>query len=144
MGRRTIKAADFFRGPLTTALGREDIIVELHLPPWPKQRRWGFQEFSRRRGDFALAAAALFYDPQPDGKASNAHVGVMGVGDRPQRLAAVEAILDGRVIGSDTIAAAERAAVACVSPADDIHASAAYRRALVGTMVERALRRAAA
>ena len=142
-GRRLIRAGDFFLGPLTTALKPEEIIVELHLPPWPAQRRWGFEEFSRRRGDFALAAAALYYDTLPDGTAGNSHVGVMGVGDRPQRLAQVEAMLNGRVIDGDTIAEAERAAAATVNPSDDIHASAAYRRALIGTMVERALRRAA-
>ena len=142
-GRRLIRAGDFFLGPLTTALKPEEIIVELHLPPWPAQRRWGFEEFSRRRGDFALAAAALYYDTLPDGTAGNSHVGVMGVGDRPQRLAQVEAILNGRVIDGDTIAEAERAAAAAVNPSDDIHASAAYRRALVGTMVGRALKRAA-
>jgi aerobic carbon-monoxide dehydrogenase medium subunit len=142
-GQRRISAADFFVGPLTTALKPEEIIVELHLPPWPAQRRWGFEEFSRRRGDFALAAAALYYDVLPDGKACNSHVGVMGVGDRPQRLAQVEAMLNGRLIDGDTIAQAEHAAAAAVNPADDIHASAAYRRALVGTLVGRALKRAA-
>jgi aerobic carbon-monoxide dehydrogenase medium subunit len=142
-GQRRISAADFFLGPLTTALKPEEIIVELHLPPWPAQRRWGFEEFSRRRGDFALAAAALYYDVLPDGKACNSHVGVMGVGDRPQRLAQVEAMLNGRLIDGDTIAQAEHAAAAAVNPADDIHASAAYRRALVGTLVGRALKRAA-
>lgn len=142
-GRRVIRAGDFFLSPLTTALKPEEIIIELHLPPWPAQRRWGFEEFSRRRGDFALAAAALYYDALPDGTAGNCHVGVMGVGDRPQRLAQVEAMLNGRVIDGGTIAQAERAAAAAVTPFDDIHASAAYRRALVGTMVGRALRRAA-
>ena len=143
-GPRVIRAADFFLGPLTTALRPEEIVVELCLPPWPVRRRWGFEEFCRRRGDFAMAAAAVYYDPQPDGKAGNAHVGVIGVGDRPQRLAEVEAILNGCVIDSARIAAAERAAAAVVSASDDIHASAAYRRALAGTMVERALKRAAA
>jgi aerobic carbon-monoxide dehydrogenase medium subunit len=142
-GQRAIRATDFFLGALTTALKPEEIIVELHLPPWPAQRRWGFEEFSRRRGDFALAAAALYYDALPDGKASNFHVGVMGVADRPQRLVQVEAMLNDRIIDGDTIAAAERAAAAAVHPCDDIHASAAYRRALVGTMVGRALKRAA-
>src|SRR5215468_3617103 len=131
-GPRVIRAADFFLGPLTTALAPEEIIIELRLPPWPAQRRWGFEEFARRRGDFAMAAAALYYDVEPDGKAGNVHVGVMGVGDRPQRLAEVEAILNGSVIGPETIAEAERAAAAAVNPSDDIHASAAYRRALAG------------
>src|SRR5438045_3937189 len=78
-GPRTIKAADFFQGALTTALLPDEIIVEIRLPAWPAGRRWGFQEFARRRGDFALAAAALFYDTDPGGKATNAHVGVIGV-----------------------------------------------------------------
>ena len=52
----------------------------------------------------------------------------------------LEAVLNGRVIDEATIAMAEAAASAAVEPPEDIHASAAYRRALVGTMVERALR----
>jgi carbon-monoxide dehydrogenase medium subunit len=143
-GSRVIKAADFFQGPLTTALAPDEILTEIRLPAWPARRRWGFQEFARRRGDFAMAAAALFYDEDENGKARNAHVGVIGVADRPLRLAAVEAVLNGRSIDAATIAAAEAATSAAVDPQDDIHASAAYRRALVGTMVERALKSAAA
>src|SRR5215813_2754256 len=85
-GPRAIKAVDFFQGALTTALKPDEIIVEIRLPPWPAGRRWGFQEFARRRGDFALAAAALFYDTDASGNAMNAHVGIIGVGDRPRRL----------------------------------------------------------
>jgi hypothetical protein len=51
----------------------------------------------------------------------------------------VEAVLNGRVIDDATIAQAEAAASAAVDPQTDIHASADYRRALTGTMVERAL-----
>src|SRR5215831_2939946 len=143
-GARVIRAADFFLGPLTTALAPDEIIVEVRLPAWPARRRWGFQEFARRRGDFAMAGAAVFYDQSEDGKARNAHVGVIGVGDRPLRLPLVEEALNGRAIDEAAIAAAEAAACAAVDPQDDIHASAAYRRALAGTMVERALKRAAA
>jgi aerobic carbon-monoxide dehydrogenase medium subunit len=143
-GARVIAAADFFEGPLMTALAPDEVITEVRLPAWPAGRRWGFQEFARRRGDFAMAAAALFYDPDASGRATNAHVGVIGVADRPLRLTAVEGVLNGRAIDEIAIAAAETAAAAAVDPPDDIHASAAYRRALVGTMVERALRGAAA
>jgi carbon-monoxide dehydrogenase medium subunit len=143
-GAHVIQAADFFQGALTTALTSDEIIVEIRLPAWPKTRRWGFQEFARRRGDFAMAAAAVFYDQDDSGKAANAHVGVIGVADRPLRLDAVEAVLNGQTVDEATIAKAEAATSAAVDPQDDIHASAAYRRALVGTMVERALRRAAA
>jgi carbon-monoxide dehydrogenase medium subunit len=143
-GARVIQAADFFQGALITALTPDEIIVEVRLPAWPKGRRWGFEEFARRRGDFAMAAAAVFYDQSEDGKARNAHVGVIGVADRPLRLPSVEAVLNGRTIDQAAIAEAEAEAAAAVDPQDDIHASAAYRRALVGTMVERALKRAAA
>jgi CO/xanthine dehydrogenase FAD-binding subunit len=143
-GARVIRAADFFLGPLMTALAVDEIITEIRLPAWPRRRRWGFQEFARRRGDFAMAGAALYYDEDASGKAANAHVGVIGVGDVPQRLAEVEAVLNGRIVDEAIIAQAEKAAAASVNPADDVLASAAYRRALTGTMVERALRSASA
>ena len=143
-GTRSIKAAEFFTGALTTALKPDEIITALHLPPWPAQRRYGFVEFARRRGDFALAAAALFYDADASGRARNIHVGAIGVADRPLRLSAVEALLDGQVIDAATMDKAGAAASAAVDPVDDIHASGAYRRALIGTLVERAFAAAAA
>ena len=143
-GARVIQAADFFQGPLMTALTPDEIITEIRLPAWPARRRWGFQEFARRRGDFAMAGAAVFYDPDESGRARNAHVGAIGVADRPLRLGGVEAVLNGQLVDEATIAQAEAAASAMVDPPDDIHASGAYRRALVGTMVERALKNAVA
>jgi carbon-monoxide dehydrogenase medium subunit len=142
-GQRVIKAADFFLGALTTALKPDEILIEVKLPAWPAGRRFGFQEFARRRGDFAMAGVALFYDPDGSGKAGNAHVGVFGVGDRQRRLAATEAAINGNKIDDATIAKAAAAASNEVEAQDDIHASAAYRRALTGTLVERALKSAA-
>jgi len=142
-GARVLDAANFFQGPLMTALKPDEIITEIRLPAWPAKRRFGFQEFARRRGDFAMAAAMLFYDEE-GGKARNAHVGAIGVADRPLRLPAVEQVLNGNTIDEAIIAKAEAAASASVDPDDDIHASGAYRKALVGVMVERALKSAAA
>jgi aerobic carbon-monoxide dehydrogenase medium subunit len=143
-GSRVIRADDFFVGALTTALEHDEIITEIKLPAWPAKRRWGFREFARRRGDFAMAAAALFYDQDAGGKAANAHVGIIGLGDRPRRLPEVEAALNGRVIDEATMERAAEVTSATVDAQEDIHASAAYRRSLAGTMVERALRSAAA
>jgi carbon-monoxide dehydrogenase medium subunit len=137
-GPRSIAAADFFLGPLSTALKPDEIITELRLPAWPAWRRFGFAEFSRRHGDFALAGAAAFYD-RDGGKAHNAHIGVIGATDRPVRLAAAEAVVNGNGVDDTAIAAAEEAARAAIDPPDDIHGSGAYRRALIGTMIERAL-----
>jgi carbon-monoxide dehydrogenase medium subunit len=143
-GARVIPAKDFFLGALTTALEPDEIITEIRLPAWPAGRRFGFQEFALRRGDFAIAAAAVFYDLDATGRAANAHVGVIGVGDKPARLSSVEAVLNGAPIDADVMARAAAATSAAVDPQDDIHASAAYRRSLVGTMVERALLAASA
>ncbi|HTY67865.1 MAG TPA: xanthine dehydrogenase family protein subunit M, partial [Alphaproteobacteria bacterium] len=69
---------------------------------------------------------------------------VIGAASHARRIPAAEAALNGRAVDETTILAAAEAAAAGVDPSDDIHASAAYRRALVATLVERALKRAAA
>jgi carbon-monoxide dehydrogenase medium subunit len=142
-GRRTLLANEFFSGPLMTELRSDEIITELRLPPWPASRRWGFEEFARRQGDFALAGIALHYDEDEQGRACNAHVGVIGACSRPHRLAAVETAIDGRGVDEKVISEAARAAADAVDPPQDLHADAEYRRALVVTLVERALRAAA-
>jgi carbon-monoxide dehydrogenase medium subunit len=142
-GPRVIRADDFFIAPLTTALAADEIITEIRLPPWPPRRRWGFREFSRRRGDFAMAAAAVFFDVDEAGKACNVHIGAIGVGGRPVRLTDAEAEVTGKVVDIAASERAGRAASASVNPQSDIHASGAYRKSLIGTMVERALQSAA-
>ena len=131
---RTIPAPEFFTGALTTTLRGDEIVTELRLPPWPASRRWGFEEFSRRQGDFALAGIALFYDEDAQGGPANTHIGVIGACSRPHRLPAAEAAIDGKRIDDQTIAKAVRAARAAVDPPQDLHAPADYRRALVGTL----------
>ena len=143
-GPRTIPAEDFFIAPLVTALAADEIIVEVRLPAWPAGRCWGFREFSRRRGDFAMAAAAVFYDRDAAGRAHDARIGAIGVGDTPVRLTAAEAAVNGKVVDVSVSEAAGFAASAAVEPRGDIHASGAYRKSLIGTMVERALQAACA
>jgi aerobic carbon-monoxide dehydrogenase medium subunit len=138
-GSRMIAAGDFFRGALTTALRPEEIVTEIRFPAWPKQRRYGFREFARRRGDFALAAAAVTFDPAAQ-KFQNVRIGAIGVGDVPTRIVAAERALEGRDMTAAAIAGCAAAASVAVAPADDIHAGGAYRKTLIGVMVERALR----
>jgi aerobic carbon-monoxide dehydrogenase medium subunit len=142
-GVRSIRAGEFFTGPLSTVRQRDEIITELHLPFWPMDRRWAFREFAQRQGDFALAAIALFYDEDQGGRAANAHVGVIGACDRPQRLTEVETVLNGRSVDGALIREAAETAARTVDPSEDLHAPTAYRRALVATLVERGLRGAA-
>jgi len=144
-GDRVMPAADFFLGPLTTDLAEDEIIVRVDLPAWPATRRWSFLEFSRRPGDFALAGVALFYDVDHAGFARNVHVGVIGSRMRPERLAGAESVMEGAVLPEDS---EERNALAVrvakrafeeYSAADDYHASGAYRRSLLATLVSRAV-----
>jgi carbon-monoxide dehydrogenase medium subunit len=142
-GERAIAAGRFFTGALSTTLAGDELIIEVRLPAWPASRRWGFEELARRRGDFALAGIAAYYDVDSSGKASNAHIGVIGACLRPHRIAEAEKALNGRVVDEAAIQAAARAAEAALDPPSDLHASAAYRRALAGTVGERALQQAA-
>ena len=142
-GTRVVRARDFFTGPLMTVRQRDEIITELHLPFWPSGRRWAFREFAQRQGDFSLAGVALFYDEDQEGRVAGAHVGVIGACDRPQRLIEVETLLNGRFVDEPLIREAAEAAARTVDPPEDLHAPAAYRRALVATLIERGLRSAA-
>ena len=136
---RVIAASDFFRGALITALRADEIVTEIRFRAWPRQRRYGFREFARRRGDFALAAAAVTFE-QAEQKFRNVRIGAIGVADRAIRLAAAERVLEGREVTDVAIAESAAAASAVTDPADDIHARGAYRKTLIGVMVERALR----
>lgn len=138
-GKRTEKAADFFVGALQTTLEPDEILTSVHLPAWPASRRWAFKEFARRKGDFAMAGVALFYDRDAERNAVDVHIGAIGVADRPIRLSAAEAALNGQRVNQDSIAAAVAAARREVDPPSDIHAPAAYRRSLLGTLLARAL-----
>jgi carbon-monoxide dehydrogenase medium subunit len=137
-GPRTILAKDFFLDSLTTALAPDEVIVSVRLPPWKRGRRWGFEEFARRRGDFALAGVALFYDLEQN-RAVEPRVAAIGIGTRPVRLSAVERIIRGRAVDSTTIREAVAAGTESIDPPGDIHAPGDYRRALVGVLLERAL-----
>jgi len=139
-GERVVAAADFFTGPLSTARQSNEIVTGLRLPAWPEKRRWAFREFAQRRGDFALAGVALWYDEDTLGRIGDAHVGVIGVSDRPRRLPMVEAMLNGETINDELIREAAARAAQSVDPPTDLHADPDYRRALVATLVERALR----
>ncbi len=140
-GRREMPANTLFTGPLQTSLGHDDIIVAIRFPPWPADRKWAFEEFSRRHGDFALAAIAVFYDLDDSGRIANAHVGVIAATDKPTRLPTAEAALNGQMPNSECFIAASEAAAQACNPSADIHASADYRRSLVRTLLTRALRK---
>ena len=138
-GERRIRAMDFFEGPLTTALSEDELILDVRLPAWTDGRKWAFSEFARRPGDFALAGVALFYDLDTEQRATNAHIGVLGACYSAKRLSETEQTLNGESIDDETIRRVAAIAAREVDAIADFHASAEYRMALVGTLLERAL-----
>jgi aerobic carbon-monoxide dehydrogenase medium subunit len=143
-GERRIPAGDFFAGFLTTALDDDEVLTEVRIPvAGSNGERWGFREFAHRRGDFALAGAAVTLAGAPDGPIERARIAVFGTADRPVRASAIEQQLVGRPMTEATFADAA-AAIAEQLAADDPRPDAAYRRTLTETMVRRALADAAA
>jgi aerobic carbon-monoxide dehydrogenase medium subunit len=142
-GERTIDAAAFFRSILTTSLQPDELITEVRLPALGLDWRFGFAEFSRRAGDFALGMALAVLRLDGEGIAE-ARIGVGGAGDRPIRITEAEQALAGAVPSPGTLAEAGAIAAAMVDPFEDLHASVAYRRDLVRAMTRRALERALA
>jgi carbon-monoxide dehydrogenase medium subunit len=142
-GTRMIAAEDFFAGIMMTALQDDELLAETQLPLLPADTRFGFSEFSRRHGDFAIAMTLVTYRLQ-DGIITEPHVGVGGAEPRPRRIAEAEAVLKGRAPGDAAFRAAADAAAAAVDPIEDMNTSAEYRRDLVRTMTRRALEQAAA
>jgi aerobic carbon-monoxide dehydrogenase medium subunit len=138
---RWLSASEFFVSYLATALEPDEILVEARYRLTP-QGRWGFQEFSRRAGDFALAAAAVALRINCGGIIEDTAVAVAGGGPTPVRASGAEQALRGNRPSDRLFADVSRLAVTACEVEGDIHASPEYRRELISVMVERALEQA--
>ena len=136
-GIRELKIDDYFQGFMSTSLAKDDVIVALSLPKWPVGRCWGFEEFSRRHGDFAMAACALWFDLSASNKMQNIHLGVIGSNDYPVRLVALEKFLENKVFSSDLLDEAIQLGLKDLHPPVDPQISSAYRLSLISTMIKR-------
>ena len=142
-GARTIAAADFFVAIVTTELAEDELLAAARLPLLSDDTRFGFCEFSRRAGDYAIAMSLATLRIQ-GGIIVDPRVGVGGAEATPRRIPEAEAALAGRPPETAVLRAAADAAVDAIEPLEDIQADAAYRRDLVRAMTRRALERACA
>jgi aerobic carbon-monoxide dehydrogenase medium subunit len=142
-GERIVAARDFFKGIMTTALRDDELLIEARLPLLSADTRCGFYEFSRRAGDFALAAAVGLYRLD-GGKIAEPRLALGGVEVNPRRIANAERALNGSAPGDKAFRAAAQAAMTAIDPMEDIINSAEFRRDLVLAVARRALERAAA
>jgi carbon-monoxide dehydrogenase medium subunit len=137
-GERPIEAKDFFSGIMSTALAEDELLAEVRLPLLAADTKFGFNEFSRRAGDFAMAASLVTYRAQ-GGKILDAHVGVGGAEPSPRRIPEAEAALNGEAPGDAAFRAAAEAAAKAIDPLEDHQTTGDYRRDLVRAVVRRAL-----
>jgi aerobic carbon-monoxide dehydrogenase medium subunit len=137
-GLRRLRADAFYQGVMATALEDDELLVAAELPLLAAGTRTGFQEFSRRQGDFAIAMALACYRLE-HGAMAEPRVAIGGAEARARRVPQAEEVLRGRAPGADVFAEAGAAAAAAIDPLEDINNSAAYRRSLVRTLTERAL-----
>jgi carbon-monoxide dehydrogenase medium subunit len=126
-GRRTIPAAELFAGPLESTLAHDEIAVEAFFPALAPGGGVAFQEIARRHGDYALVGVAAHVETDGD-TVTRARVGFVSVSDVPVVVDVTDALDD---------PAAK--ALADLDPAEDIHASAAYRAHLVKVLAPRVL-----
>ncbi|MGJ4939406.1 FAD binding domain-containing protein [Bradyrhizobium sp. HKCCYLS1011] len=141
-GSRVVKARDWFKGYLESALDERELLRSIRWQRWPGGHGYGFSEYARRRGDFAIAGAAALLELNTEGAVRRAAIVVFGVEPSPVRLAETERALTGRRLDSgaidEAVAEARR-----LDPMSDVHVSAAYRRHLAGIVTMRALADAA-
>src|SRR5665647_466436 len=137
-GTRAIAATEYFQGIMSTALAEDELLAEVRLPLLGPDAKFGFNEFNRRAGDFAMAAALVTYRIA-GGKIADARIGVGGAEPAPRRIAQAEAVLNGKTPGDAAFRAAADAAAATVDPLEDHQTTAEYRRDLVRAVVRRAL-----
>jgi carbon-monoxide dehydrogenase medium subunit len=136
-GQRIICASEFFLGPLESALWESELAVEAFFPALPPQSGTAFAEISRRHGDYAVCGVAGLVTLDDDLRISVARAGYLSVSATPLVLDLTDAV-SGRTFDGD-LSAAGGLASAAVDPEPDIHATADYRRHLVGVLTNRVI-----
>jgi aerobic carbon-monoxide dehydrogenase medium subunit len=142
-GVETIGWQDFFVGPLETSLSGPAIVTSAHFPALPSRSGTAFAEVARRKGDYAVCGAGVVVTLDDDLRVAAVRASFVSVGLTPEVHDLTEAVAGATVEKADW-AAAGALARTLVDPDTDIHASADYRRLLVGVLTERTLAEAAA
>lgn len=140
-GARDVAAADFFETTFTTALDEHEILSAVRFPVWGPGSGFAVDEVARRYGDFALVGAVCGVQVA-DASITRAAIGLFGMGATPVRATAGEAELLGSDPSTIDAAAVGAAGVEALTPPTDIHATAAYRKAVGAHVIATAVTRA--
>jgi aerobic carbon-monoxide dehydrogenase medium subunit len=142
-GPRTIPAAEFFTGIWTTALEPDELLTAVEFPVWRDRAGFAVEEFAVRRGDFAIAGAAVAVELSARGKVQRCGIGLFGLGPTALRATAAEAAVTGARAADVSADDVGRSALAGLdSVPSDLHGRAAYRTRVGAAVVAAAWRRA--
>ena len=136
-GNRTVAAADFFLGPLESAVRPGELAVAAEFRPLPPRTGSAWLELSRRTGDYALCGLGITVTLDDDRRIDRAHAAYISVGPTPVLVDLTDAV-GGSAHDDADWAAAGALAEGQVNPDEDIHATADYRRHLVRVLTARA------
>ena len=143
-GSREVAAEKFFLGYLETDLAPIEMVTGIRVPVVDAGTGCGLAELVRRAGDFAIVAACAVVSLDDAGRCTRAALALGGVGSHPVRIRSAEALLVGHALTDRRIEDAAGIVPGELDPESDVHASAAYRRAMARVMARRALAAAAA
>ena len=133
---RTVNASAFFRDLFSVDLAEDEIIAGVQFAP---VRASAYVKLPQRASRFAIVGVAAALDVR-DGTIRSARIGLTGAAPCALRLTSVEAALAGQPASKETVAAAASQAASDLRDVNaDIHASEAYRRAMVPVFTRRAL-----
>ena len=139
-GWRSVKADDFFQGMFTVDMAEDEVIVGVQVVP---QGAAGYAKLHQKASHYAIVGVCAVLDVS-GGTINSARIGLTGASSHAQRLTEVENALAGKPLNQATIDAAAALAGATLEDVNaDIHASAAYRKAMVKVFTRRALEKAA-
>lgn len=139
-GERSIAAADFFVGPLESALQADDVAVAATFPSPPPGSGSSWVEFARRHGDYAMVGVGALVS-LVDGAVAAARVSLISVGLTPV-VVDVTQTCAGAPYDRVDWQGAQDAIASAIEPEGDIHASADYRAQLARVLSARALQQA--
>lgn len=142
-GSRDIAFSAFPVAYMTPAIEPNEIVTAIRFPLWPQPHGYGFVEFARRHGDFAIVSAAALLTEDSAGKITRASVTLGGMGMAPIRATEVERALLGNS-PDDKLLRAACESCRKFEAVDDVHAPASYRQHLATVLSRRALEQARA
>ena len=140
-GSREILFDDFPLGFMMSALEPDEVLTAVRFPVWPPGHRFGFAEYARRHGDYAVAAAAVLLDIDDAGIIRKAAIAIGGLAAAPIRVQQAEQALLGST-GTAEIIAHVAAACSNLEAMGDALVPAQYRKHIAGVMARRALQQA--